>query len=453
MNILVIGMGEVGFHVAKVLSEAKHSVTVLDPDPVKVKRAGESLDVQTLRGDGTLPRVLDEADAGGMDLVLAVTDNDRSNMLSCLLARRMGAQAAIVRVRDQEDYRNYRSLLRKNILFDEMLSLEDLAAEEIAKIVRRNQAVSLENFLEGKVTLRVLPVKEKSPLLGKPLKDIKLQGNVLVVATRRDLVTQIPDGDFRFLVEDEVYVLGRPGSVEEFEAWMGAHRGRTRNAILFGASSVAFHAARALERHGVKIRLLADGREKSERLAELLDSTTVLRVDGIDIEAFKEEHVGQADVFVAASEIDERNLLACQVASKLGCERTIALVSSSDYVDIYEEIGIDRAVSPRLLCSDAIMAYVQAGKLQMLAMFDEGAAKVCTAKLAPGAALVGRALKDAGFPKGCVVGAIQRSTAEDAEVVIPQGDQVLAADDQLILFMLSKVEQKVFELLSAKARR
>ena len=452
MNVLVVGMGEVGYHVAKVLSEAKHSVTVVDPDPLKIKRASEVLDVQVLCGDGTLPRVLDEADAASMDLVLCVTDNDRANMLTCLLSRASGAQQGIVRVKDLEDYKNYRALLRRNIRFDEILSLEGLAAEEIAKIVRRNQAVALENFLEGQVTLRVLRVKAKSPLLGKPLKDIKLQGGVLIVATRRGGVTTIPAGDHEFEIDDEVYVLGKPSSVEEFEGWVGDHRGRPRNVVIFGSTSVAFYAARALERHGVKIRMMVDDVAASERYAELLESTTVLLVDGIDIEAFKEEHVGKADAFVAASGIDERNLLSCQVAGRLGCERTIALVNSSDYVDIYEAIGIDRAVSPRLLCSDRIMARVQAGKLQLLAMFDEGAAQVCTAHIGAGSALIGKKLFEAGFPRDCLVGAIQRHGEDGVnEVLIPKGDHELREDDELILFLLTAVEQKVYAVLEARA--
>ena len=239
MNILIVGLGEVGYHIAKVLSEAKHSVTAVDPDVAKIKRVGEVLDVQTLVGDGTLPRVLDEADASSMDLVLAVTNSDRSNMLTCLLARRMGAESAIVRVRDLEDYRNYRTLLRKNILFDEILSLEDLAAEEIAKIVRRNQAVALENFLEGQVTLRVLRLKEKSPMLGQPLKDIKLPGNVLVVATRRDGTTSIPDGAHEFQEDDEVYALGKPSTVEEFEAFDAARSALQEERVAVERDAVA----------------------------------------------------------------------------------------------------------------------------------------------------------------------------------------------------------------------
>jgi trk system potassium uptake protein TrkA len=287
-------------------------------------------------------------------------------------------------------------------------------------------------------------------MLGQPLKDIKLPGNVLVVATRRDGTTSIPDGAHEFQEDDEVYALGKPSTVEEFEAWVGTHRGRPRNVVIFGASRVAFHTARTLERHNIKIRLLADDREASRRLADSLSNTMVLDVDGIDTQAFKEEHVGKADVFVGASDVDERNLLSCQIAGKLGCPRTIALVSSSAYIDIYEEIGIDRAVSPRLLCSDAIMARVQAGKLRMLAMFDEGAAKVCHVRLAAGAALVGRQLCDAGFPKGCVVGAVQRGENATAEVLIPRGDQELREDDDLILFMLSAVEQRVFDLVEAR---
>jgi len=453
MNILIVGLGEVGFHLAKVLSAEKHSVTVVDPDPVRIKRVGEMLDVQSFCGDGAHPRVLDEVDAGGQDLVLCVSSSDRVNMLTSLLSKRMGASSALVRIRDPEPYRNYRTFLRKNLGFDDMLSLEDLAAQEIAKIVRRNQAVAVENFLEGQVTLRVIPVKKNSPLLGKPLKDLRLPGNLLVVAVRREGKTLIPDGDQEFCVNDEIYVLGVPSTVEEFEATAGKVRGRPRSVVIYGASGVAFHTARSLSRHGIKLRLFAEDREACQHFAEVLDGTTVLHVEGNDIEVFKEEHVGRADAFVGASDDDERNLLACLVARELGCKRTIALVSRPDYTEIYKVVGIDRAVSPRLLCSDAIVARVQAGRLQFLASFDEGAAKVCAAKVKRKSVLVGKTLRDAGFPKGCVIGAIQRQSNGSEEVIIPRGELKLAAEDNLILFLLPSVEPAVFELLEAHAEK
>ena len=176
----------------------------------------------------------------------------------------------------------------------------------------------------------------------------------------------------------------------------------------------------------------------------------VLHIGGTDVEVFKEEHVGKADAFVGASDVDEKNLLACLVARELGCKRTIALVSRPDYTDIYKVVGIDRAVSPRILCSDAIVARVQAGSLQFLATFDEGAAKVCAATLPSGSILAGRALKDVGFPKGCVVGALQRARDGVEEVIIPRGDMILEEKDNLILFLLPTVEARVYEMLEEK---
>ncbi len=453
MNLVILGLGEVGFHLAKVLSYDGHNVTVVDADSIRVKRVGEALDVQTLCGDCSEPGTLDEAETALADLVLAVTNNDRVNLLAGFLAKRMGAQQAIVRVKDIAPYQNYRTFMRKNLLFDGLLSLEDLAAEEIAKIVRRNQAVSVENFLEGKVTLRVVPVKEDSPLNGAVLRDIKWPQNLNVVAVRQDGKPLIPDGNFEFKVNDEVYLLGKPKVVEDFEGWVGARKGRTRNVIVFGDSSVAFHTARSLSRQGVKVRMFIESRDSLEEHANQIDpDMKILHVGGADAEAFREEHVGKADAFVGASEIDEKNLLACLVARELGCQRTIALVSSPTYAEIYKVVGIDRAVSPRLLCSEAIVQRVQAGRLQYLATFDEGAAKVCAAKVGVGSAIAGKMLMDSKFPKGCVVGAIQRVEDGQEQVIIPRGNDVLKEKDNLIFFLLPTVEQKVFKLLEEKKK-
>ncbi len=450
MNILIVGMGEVGLHLARVLSEERHSVTVIDPDTVRIQRVGEA-DVQVVLGDATHPHVLDEADAATADLVLGVSDSDQVNMLSCYLAKRMGARHSIVRVRDKEHYRRYRSFLRKNLLYDEVLSLEDLAAEEIAKIVRRNRAVAVENFLGGQVTLRVVPVKEDSPLVGKTLKELRIRG-LLVVAVERGDDTLIPDGNQDFLPGDLVYVLGRPRDVEDFEAQIGHHRGRTRNVVIFGSSNVSFQATRLLERHGLKLRLFCDDHDRSLDFAERLsDQTQVLHVDGVDLEFFKEGHVGIADAFVGASASDEQNLLTCQLARELGCERTIALVSRPDYSELYNVIGITKAVAPRVLCSNAIVNHVQAGKLRFLAAIHEGKARVCATTLGHGSVLIGKPLKEAKFPKGCVLAAIQRSADGHEEVLIPTGEDLLREDDSLILFLLTSREKQVFELVSAKA--
>ncbi|MEZ5990639.1 MAG: Trk system potassium transporter TrkA [Planctomycetota bacterium] len=450
MNILILGLGEVGFHLSKVLSESGHDVTVVDNDPIRVKRVGESLDVQTLCGDVSHPDVLDDADAAAADLVLAVSNDDRVNLIASLFCKRMGAAQAIVRVKDIAPYAGFRTFMRKNLLFDEMLSLEELAAEEIAKVVRRNQAVAVENFLEGKVTLRVVPVKDESKLAGKVLREVEWPRDLNVVAVRRDGSTLIPGGDFEFHVDDEVYLLGLPEVVEEFEAWVGDRKTRTRNVVIFGESSTAFHAARSLTRQGIKVRILIEERESAELYADKIDpQTKVLHVGSANAEVFKEEHVGKADAFVGASDVDEKNLLACLLAGQLGCKRTIALVSSPTYSEIYKVVGIDRAVSPRILCSEAIVARVQAGKLRFMAAFDEGAATVCAGRIPLGSTIANKKLSEAGFPKGCVVGAVQRTVDGVDQVVIPRGGFEFQEKDELVFFLLKAVEPTVYQLLES----
>ncbi len=451
MNILIIGMGEVGFHLAAELSRSKHAVTVIDPDPAKVKRVGEECDVQTLCGDASHPSVLDQAEAAASDLVVAVSDHDQVNLLCCLLARRMGAGKAIVRVKDMRPYRNYRSLLRRNLLFDVMISLEDLAAEEIAKIVRRNRAVAVENFFGGRVTLRVLPVQEKSPLLGRPLKDIKVPKGVHVVAVFRDEQTMIPDGSFEFVEEDRIYVLGLPDAVERFESWVGHRRGRTRRVVIFGGSNVALEAARQLESKGLRVHLLVDDPKRAEDFSASLKPGSVFDVQGADLSAFKEEQLSKVDAFVAASRLDEKNLLSCQIAREMGCERTIALVGKPDYTDLYQTIGITRAVSPRVLCSNAIVDLIHAGRMRLLATFDGGAAKVCEAVVQPDSMLVGKRLQEGPFPSGCRVGVIQREDPDEGmKVIVASGEDEILAGDHLVLFLLQEVESRIDSLLGGR---
>jgi trk system potassium uptake protein TrkA len=177
----------------------------------------------------------------------------------------------------------------------------------------------------------------------------------------------------------------------------------------------------------------------------------VLRVDGVEKRVFMEQHVGKADAFVAASDSDETNLLTCQLAKHLGCDRTIALVSRPDYADLHEVVGITAAISPRELCANAIVQHVQAGKLRHLAAFYGGEAKVCSANIAHGSAWIGRQVKDLGLPKSCVIGAVKRRVDGNDTVLIPRGDDVLFEDDDVILFLLSNIEKQVYELVSAKS--
>ena len=450
MNVLIVGLGEVGSHLAKVLSQEGKSVTVLDADKHKIERVADSLDVTAIEGDGARPEFLDRAEAASADLLLAVSNDDNVNMLTCLFGKRMGARKTVLRVKDLTSIKRFRTFFKKNLLYDLVLSLEDLAAEEIVKTLRQNQAVGVETFAEGKIQLRRLRLKEDSSLLGIPVKDLKIPPGVLMTAIDRDHEIIIPGGDDILQAGDEVFALGEPKAVAGLEKKTGVRPNYLRNVVLYGSSGIVMHVCEALHRLRVQTRILVDDRDQAERLSAQLENTVVLHGDGTDLALLEEERVGDANAFLGLSDDDERNLMSCQLARSLDVGRTVALVQKSDYVRIYENLGIDVAVSPRLLCSNRILSFIRGGGISTIATFEEGKAEVLELVVKAGSRIVGRTLAKAGFPRGCVVGAIARETGE---IVIPRGEDKVLAGDSLVLFVLKAVVDRVLAMAGVRREK
>lgn len=445
MNILIVGLGEVGSYLSKVLSTEGHSITVIDPDLARMRRVADLLDVQAVHGDGSRPDVLDRAEAHQADLLLAVANDDKVNMLTCLFGKRMGAKKTVLRLRDTSAVRRSKTFFRKNLQYDLLLSLDDLAAEEIVKTVRENQAFGTDNFAEGKVQLRRFKLEADGPFTGQLVKDLKIPAGMLITAIDRDHDVLVPGGGDDLRAGDEIFVVGEPKAIAQFEKKVGGKQQAPRNVVIFGGSGIAQQVAQALQREHVNVRVIVEDRGEAERLSEVLKNknVVVLHADATDLNFLQEEHVGEADAFLGISEEDERNLMSCQLSKSLGVGRTVALVQKPDYVSLYERLGIDVAVSPRLLCANRILAFVRSRSISTIATIEEGKAEVLEVELQAGSSLVGKKLKEARFPRGCVVGAITR---EDGEVVIPRGDDELAAHDQLVLFVLHAVVNDVLQL-------
>lgn len=447
MNILIVGLGEVGSYLAKVLSTEGHSITVIDPDKDRMRRVADLLDVQAVHGDGSRPDVLDRAEAHSCDLLLAVANDDKVNMLTCLFGKRMGAKKTVLRLHDTSAVRRSRTFFRKNLQYDLLLSLDDLAAEEIVKIVRQSKALGVENFAEGKVQMRRFMLAEDGPFTGQLVKDIKIPAGMLITAIDRDHEVIVPGGDDDLRTGDELFVLGEPKAIATFEKKIGGKKAEARNVVVFGAAGIAQQVCQSLQREHIGVRVIVENREEAERLSEVLKGVVVLHADATDLNFLQEEHVGDADAFLGVSADDERNLMSCQLSRNLGVERTVALVQKPDYVSLYQQLGIDIAVSPRLLCANRILAFVRSRSISTIATIEEGKAEVLELEVQAGSRLVGRPLKEAGIPRGCVVAAVTR---EDGTVLIPRGDDELRAQDQMVLFALNHVVDDVLELVGVE---
>ena len=447
MDITVIGAGEVGYHLADILSREGHRVSVIDTDPVKARRTMESLDVQVVMGDAADAEVLTRAGVSQCDLLVAVTDNDKANMLTAVLARELGAKRVILRLRDMERLNDYRYFYKQALGFDVVLSVEDFAAEEIVNTVREHHALEVETFASGRIQTRRYRIESGSKLGGRTLAELDLPSGVLIAAVMRGDHFEIPTGEYRLAEGEQVWAIGKHHSLDAFEVACGAPMERRRSVVIMGAGGIARAVTRRLlEVPGITIRVLERNTVRAKAFAaEFPGSVIVLDGDASDLEMLQEERIGEANVFIATSGDDEQNMVTCLLMHSLGTERTIALVNKPTYRHIYDLLGIDQAISPRILCANRILRFVRSGSVSAIAVVGEGKAEVLevTANFSGKKSSV--KIKSLGLPKGAVVGAVVKGE----ESLVPVGDTVVEVGDHVIVFALPENVDRVLEIFGA----
>lgn len=438
MNIVIVGAGEVGQHLADILSREEHAVTVVDPDPSKSRRMTESLDVQALVGDGTRADTLTNAGASTAHLVIAVSDDDHVNMLTSVVAKKLGAERVILRLKDTQVLTDFRYFYKDALGFHVVLSTEELAAESILSTVRERHALEVESFADGKVQLRRLPLRESSELTSAPLGELRIPPGVLVVALQREREFFVPSGDDELRVGDQVYVLGQARDLDAFERAAGETVVWKRSAVIMGAGSIGREIARRLsDSPGIEVFVIEKDRARAQALSsESQGAVTVLVGDATDFTLLQEERIASASVFVATTNDDEINMIACMLAKGHGAERTVALIQKSSYREVYDFLeGVDQAISPRAICAQHILRYVRAGSPRAISVIGQGAAEVLELETTIKEAIK---VKKMGLPKGAVVGAI----VHEESVSIATGDSVVRPGDTLIVFtVVEKLEE------------
>lgn len=443
MNIVIVGAGEVGQHLADILSREEHAVTVVDPDPSKSRKMTESLDVQVIVGDGTRADTLMNAGASTADLIIAVSDEDRVNMLTSVVSKKLGAGRVIIRLKDTQVLTDYRYFYKDALGFDVVISTEELAAESILSTVRERHALEVESFANGKVQLRRLPLREASELTSAPLGELRIPPGVLVTAVQRERELIVPSGEDELRVGDQVYVLGSSADLDAFERTAGETVVWKRTAVIMGAGSIGREIARRLAGSpGIEVFVVEKDRARATALdSECSGAVTVLVGDATDFTLLQEERIAGASVFVATTNDDEINLIACMLAKGHGAERTVALIQKASYREVYDFLeGIDLAISPRMICAQRILRFVRAGSPRAIAVIGQGLAEVL--ELETGIKEPTK-VKKLGLPKGVVIGAIVHGES----VAIATGDSVVRPGDTLIVFTITEKLEEAERLL------
>ncbi len=442
MRVIIVGAGEVGYQIAKFLSYEQIDCVVIDRDRNKIKRISEEIDVAVVEGEGGSASSLRQAEADKADILLAVTDQDETNMIACLLAKSMfKIPRKIARIRNSEYFFN-ESLLR-NLDIDPAINPELEIAKAITRILEAPFATDIEEFEGGLVKVIGFKIPENSPLIGKSLRkfNAETRKKFLVGLILREEKTIIPTGDDVVKNGDIIYVPVREGEIQDIISALKIVRMPAKKIMILGGGKVGYNIASFMESK-TNIKIIEKNLDRCKFLTKNLKHSLILHADGTEQKVLVEENIGDMDAFVAVSNNDELNIMVSLLAKKLGAKKNIALVNKTEYIFLAHSLGLQAALSPRLITASTILRYVRKGDILSLTSIAEGRAEILEGRIGRTSPLINKTLNEAQT-KASIIGAIIRGK----DVIIPSGTDKFAENDKLIIFTLRESIKNVEKLL------
>jgi len=440
MYIVVVGAGSTGFYVASLLSREKQEIVVVEQDEEVAERVRRELDVGVVVGNAATPRILWQAEVQRADLVVAVTGVDESNMITCFMAKELGAKKTIARVRNPE-YSGYllvggkspyapRKVIRpKGLGVDLFVNPEIEAAREIVSILSGLYATPMEEFADGRVQLREFRA-ESAAVVGKRIPDIPFPRPCVVAMLGRGEEMGVPEADARVEKGDRLYLIAARKDMDELGAIFEAPLRSPRTVVIFGGGTIGFNVAEALEKRGVRVKPMEKNPARCQEISSKLKRAVVIQGGRPDRELLVDEGVAHADAFVGATGDESLNILAGLVARDVGVSRNIVVVDEPDYIQLAEAVGVDVAMSPLLLCGSRIAHYVLHGGAGSVALLGNEDAQAIEFLVAPNARISMHSVSELEWPKQAILGAIVRGDAilvPTSTTVIEPGDTVIVA--------------------------
>lgn len=446
MKIIIVGAGEVGFHLAKILSNERHDIVVIDNDEERVSRVNENLDVIAYKGNGISPNLLLQAGADEADLLVAVSPYDEVNILASQIANKLGTKRTIARISNSE-FNNTEALVKPEQLgINLSINPEAVTAEEIVRLVRRTTATDVLEFGDGKVQIIGMRLDTLSPIINKTIKDVSKEYDEIVfriVAISRGLRTIIPSGNDVLKKNDQVFTICKTEFVSDILRLAGKEGQVVKNVMILGGGKIGSMVAEKLEDE-VSVKIIESNKDRSVELADKLHKALVIQGEGSDIDLLAKEGIMDMDVYIAVTEDEETNIISCLMARHLGVPRTIALVENTDYVTLAATIGLDVAVNKKLSAAQIILKFIRKGQVLSVATLHGVDAEVIELVAQKGSDITKKALKDLEFPQGAIVGCIMSGSS----VFIPVGTTKINPNDRVVVFALPKAIPEVEKLFS-----
>ncbi|HAN17176.1 MAG: Trk system potassium transport protein TrkA [Bacteroidetes bacterium GWC2_33_15] len=440
MKIIVAGAGEVGTHLAKMLSSEFHDITVIDPDEESLKTINANLDLMTITGSATSFEVLKDAQIKKTDLFIAVAHSEEANILATMIAKKLGAKKTIARV-DNYEYIEPENISHFTGLgIDYLIYPERIAAREVVNLLGY-EISEVVDFSGGKLSLFVLKLDENAPVIDNTLMEVTRQNKDIefrAVAITRNGQTIIPRGHDSFMVNDLVYVVTNKSGFDDVMKYSGKKKLDVKNVMIIGGSRIGKRTAKMLEGR-FNIKLIEKDKEKSFKLADYLKNTLVINGDGSNIDLLMEEGLANMDTFIAVTGNSETNILSCVLAKKMGVKKTIAEIENIDYIDLGESMGIDTIINKKLITASRIFKYTMSSEVESMKCLTGSDTEVLEFVARKGSMITKDKLRNIEFPKDALVGGYIR----DHKGYIAKGDTQIKTDDRVVVFTLPSAIKKL----------
>ena len=447
MKIVIQGAGEIGSHLAKMLSQEANDITVIDDNPQRLAQLTSIADVVAVEGPPSSLKVMREAGVQNADLFISVVPfvQQDINIVSALLAKNLGARKVTARVDDNDFLIAENKLLFKQMGIELMFYPEKLAADEIVDLLKHSASTESMDFARGKLQVEVFKLEEDSPLLDMRIADFaaittKDELQFRVIAISRGGQTIMPKFDTKLMYHDLVFIIATREGMQFLMKYLGKNNIEIDKVMILGGSRIAELAAAQLSKKISVVKILEKDKDRATVLSENLDDNVIVVVgDGRNSELLADEGIKDYDAFLALTGKDEANVLACVVAKKFGVERTIAEVENIEYIHLAEEMGVDSVINKKLITAGRLFKFTLSGKARLVKYMSGTDAEVLEYTVAPGSAITKGALKDLSFPKDSVIGGIIRGS----ESAIAIGSTRIEAYDRVVVFALPHAVKEV----------
>ena len=448
MYIVIAGAGEVGYTIARSLADSGHNIAMIDRDKNACARA-EGLDVLVINGNAASPAKLDEAYTSSADIFIGVTGSDEINMLACAIAKLKGCKT-IARINNFEYIDEPIEVEKlRSLGVDTAICPELVAAIKMARILSIPSLIELSVFADGKVKAFDTRVEPGAPIIGRSLKKSALPEKCNVAAIIRDADVLIPSGSDKFLPHDRAVIVTKDlEPIKHIEELFGHHEqvnldNVVKKVMIIGASRIGMHLAKTLQEQNLNVIMIDESEDKCQMASEKLPKVLVVHGSGTDRELLLEEGIANVDAFLATTNKEEINILSCLLAKQHNARRTIALVDRLSIKSMLEDVGVDLMISPDLVTVSTILKYIHRPGLITVSIIHRGEAQVVEYKVTERSKLRDRRLKKIKFPKNTLIGAVVRND----KVLIPRGNFMIRANDELILFTRTDAFPKLAKLI------